>query len=637
MRPLDQGVGFVDKEYASHRPVHRFAGLGRGLAEIGGHEVSAGDFHHVGSREHSERVQHSAHQPGHRGLAGAGVAEEEVVVAADALELLAFYLCFELALLEFLDHKAYLLLDVFEADQGVELRHALLLADRLRLLVGDVLRHDGEETVAGDFGVGQGVHPRAHEPETLVKQVAGLAGVAEGLARLFCGKLPERRHDLRKNTIGQLVALAFGVAPENLGKFLGGVVFDMDAVGEAACQTVVDLQKIVHLVLVTGADHHELAPVVLHPGHEPLDGLDAFAVVALAHLVDRGERIRLVDEQHAAHGFVHGFVHLLRGFIGIAGHYVLAALFHNPVGGADAHGLEEFAEHTGDRGLAGAGVAGQEYVDGTDRSLAALFHSLALETHFFGEQADGGLHRAHTDELVELPDDLLHSEVLALVVAHDVGPGEDSAFLLIFLLGQRGHPAVEAGEAALEDVAHLAGVAEDVGAREVHALEVLVYLACGFLVEGVAFSGEHAHEYFLEFGSGVVLELDFLVEARVEAGVGAQEAGHLAGVAGDDADEVSAAVLQEGEQGVDGLLAGVVVVVLLERVGLVDEEYASHGLVDHLLGLYGRVAHVLRHQVLAHDLHKVAVWQHLETVQYFGEKPGDGGLSGSGVAQEHVV
>ena len=51
----------------------------------------------------------------------------------------------------------------------------------------------------------------------------------------------------------------------------------------------------------------------------------------------------------------------------------------------------------------------------------------------------------------------------------------------------------------------------------------------------------------------------------------------------------------------------------------------------------GRVAHILGYEILACDLHEVAAGQHLEAVEDFGEKAGDGGLSGARIAEEHEV
>ena len=176
--------------------------------------------------------------------------------------------------------------------------------------------------------------------ETLVEHVAGLAGVAEGFAGLLGDDLAEGAQGLLEHAVGERVALALAVASEYLGKLFGGVVVDVDAVGEAALEARVGLHQVAHLGLVARADEHELAPVVLHSGHQPLKCLETFAVVALPHVVEGRQSVGFVEEEHPSHGLVDGLVHLLVGFVGVAAHYVLATLLDHPVGGADAHGLE---------------------------------------------------------------------------------------------------------------------------------------------------------------------------------------------------------------------------------------------------------------------------------------------------------
>ena len=173
------------------------------------------------------------------------------------------------------------------------------------------------------------------------------------------------------------------------------------------------------------------------------------------------------------------------------------------------------------------------------------------------------LDRAHADELVELLHDLLHADVLAFLVADYVPPYQQVLLLLVLVAVEVHYPAVLPGYACVEHVAHGPGVAEGVGAREIHALEVLVYLGLALLVELQPVLLDHVHEDGLELLAVVVLEVYLALEAGVETGVRAQEGGHLAGVAGDDADEIPDPVLEEGEQRVDGLLPVLVVVALL--------------------------------------------------------------------------
>ena len=127
-------------------------------------------------------------------------------------------------------------------------------------------------------------------------------------------------------------------------------------------------------------------------------------------------------------------------------------------------------------------------------------------------------------------------------------------------------------------------------------------------------------------------------DARVEARVGLEEGGHALFVAGQDHDQVAALVFHGLQEHLDGLLA-VVPLVLgpIEIVGLVDEEHAADGLLEHLLGLGRRVAHILAHQVVARGHHQVALAHIAQVVQDARHAHGDGGLARAGLAGEAHV
>ena len=133
---------------------------------------------------------------------------------------------------------------------------------------------------------------------------------------------------------------------------------------------------------------------------------------------------------------------------------------------------------------------------------------------------------------------------------------------------------------------------------------------------------------------GVVGELDGGAEPAGQPGVLGDEEGHRLGVARHDHDQVVAPVLHLLDQGVDRLGA---VLVAGQAVGLVDEEHAADGGLDHLGGLHRGLAEVAGHQLGPVDLDQLALGEQAERPVDARHQPGDGGLAGAGVADEDQV
>ena len=83
--------------------------------------------------------------------------------------------------------------------------------------------------------------------------------------------------------------------------------------GEAAAQARVAVDEVAHLVVVAGDDDREVVAVLLHELHERRDGL-----VAEVDEAALGERVRLVDEQHATERPTDDLLHLERRLADVA-------------------------------------------------------------------------------------------------------------------------------------------------------------------------------------------------------------------------------------------------------------------------------------------------------------------------------
>jgi hypothetical protein len=82
---------------------------------------------------------------------------------------------------------------------------------------------------------------------------------------------------------------------------------------------------------------------------------------------------------------------------------------------------------------------------------------------------------------------------------------------------------------------------------------------------------------------------------------------------------VVAIVFHDLQQDLDCLLAVVALVLgFVQVVGLVDEEHAAHGLLEHLLRLRRRMADVLPDEIVARDGDEVAFAHIAEPMQQPG-------------------
>ncbi len=188
-----------------------------------------------------------------------------------------------------------------------------------------------------------------------------------------------------------------------------------------------------------------------------------------------------------------------------------------------------------------------------------------------------------------------------------------------------GEPAV----AQLVDAARRAGPGEDGGQH-----------LGGLRVEHVSGPAGHQLDDPDQVLGLVAGEADPGAEARGQARVAAQEPVHVAGVAGQHDDQPVAVILGPLEQGLDRLgpervTAGVALVV--QRVGLVDEQHAAQRRVDQPVGLDRGRAEVLADQVGPVRLDHLGPHQQPEGGEDPAQDAGDRGLAGAGRPGEDEV
>ena len=188
----------------------------------------------------------------------------------------------------------------------------------------------------------------------------------------------------------------------------------------------------------------------------------------------------------------------------------------------------------------------------------------------------------------------------------------------------------------------LDGVADAAPVREARAPDAaLDVFAEGFARVGrelVALLVEHEVGDRDQLAHVEVGEVDVVRDARAHARVGGKEGLHAIAVARQDDDEVVALGLHDLQQDLDRLLAVVALVLgAVEVVGLVDEEHAAAGALEHLPGLRGRVADVLPDEVVARDGHDLGLRDVAQPMEDLGHAQRDGRLPRAGVAGEAHV
>jgi hypothetical protein len=169
-------------------------------------------------------------------------------------------------------------------------------------------------------------------------------------------------------------------------------------------------------------------------------------------------------------------------------------------------------------------------------------------------------------------------------------------------------------------------------------LEVLAERLLGTVRERVCLALEHQPRDAEQLVEPVVGEVDVVRDAGRHPRVEPEELVHPVAVAGEDHDESLALVLHHLKQDLDRLDAVVTLVLrTVEVVGLIDEEDAASGALQHVPRLRGGVPDVLPDEVVAGDGDDGAPLDVAETMEQVRHPQRDRRLAGAGVAREAHV
>ena len=149
--------------------------------------------------------------------------------------------------------------------------------------------------------------------------------------------------------------------------------------------------------------------MILNALDQRVDGLQPKAVLTAAV-----ESVGLVNKQHAAQRALYDRIRKRCRMAHIAAHKVCAGDLDQLAAAQRTDGLEVFCQNAGNRGLAGAGVSGEDHVHVDLGHLEALRLAALLGLHIFGNVAHIVLDLVQTDDGIQLRLDCVHIAAVLL-------------------------------------------------------------------------------------------------------------------------------------------------------------------------------------------------------------------------------
>ena len=158
------------------------------------------------------------------------------------------------------------------------------------------------------------------------------------------------------------------------------------------------MDKLVHQPVVTRHNDDQILALILHGLQQCVDGLLAEVVFALLG----GERVGLVDEQHAALGLLNDLAGLGRRLSDVAGHQPGAVNLHELPLGQHAKAAINARHHPCDHALARAGIARKDHVQRHIHGFQTVLPAQIVHRDHVDQAFHLALHAFKADQLVEL-------------------------------------------------------------------------------------------------------------------------------------------------------------------------------------------------------------------------------------------
>mmetsp|Transcript_29238 Transcript_29238/g.83586 ORF Transcript_29238/g.83586 Transcript_29238/m.83586 type:complete len:650 (-) Transcript_29238:1219-3168(-) len=263
---------------------------------------------------------------------------------------------------------------------------------------------------AARHGADARLHGVAHGPAValvlrllaFLQAIAAPGGEADGLL-------------VGRQVLGHRQLLLLELHLPDLREFAARIVLEEEGERDAGFEAGVALEELLHLVGVASADDDHRLALVLHLLDQRVDGLLAEAVLVPLH-----ERVRLVQEEHAAERLLNPVLRLVGRLPDVLGHevraahlvknglVVLAAPCEHPIALARwlldrAKGHQELPDDAGNDGLARPRIAQEAHVEALAlQRLEPLLLAQLRKLHRGEHLAHGTLHRQQPNILVQL-------------------------------------------------------------------------------------------------------------------------------------------------------------------------------------------------------------------------------------------
>ena len=169
-------------------------------------------------------------------------------------------------------------------------------------------------------------------------------------------------------------------------------------------QTFIIRNEFLHLVGITRHDHDQILPMIFHVLYKRID-----CFMSEVSLTAVGQRICLVDEQHAAFCLLQ-FCHCLRSRLPhIRGHQLVTAAFHQMPAGQNSQTAIDLADQSGNGSLTGSGFSGKDHVKALSNGRQSVLHPLLIELLSGDQTVHLILYRLQTYQRVQFPKQFLQT------------------------------------------------------------------------------------------------------------------------------------------------------------------------------------------------------------------------------------
>ena len=162
-----------------------------------------------------------------------------------------------------------LLLNGSQSHHAIEFRQTFGVVNSLGSLIRNILLHDGHQLLIGLRRHILFLQTFCLLSRNLIEQLPHRPAIGE----VFVTRVVHFRNHLTGQFLRfwcEDILLRLGEYLHNLIQLVRIIVFDIQEIAEAAANTGIDTEQVLHLRTVTSSNHHEFTTVILHAFHQLL-------------------------------------------------------------------------------------------------------------------------------------------------------------------------------------------------------------------------------------------------------------------------------------------------------------------------------------------------------------------------------